>query len=186
MTTLSNFKLSSISQQITPLKLPSSAEALRSGSSICCLPRPSRGCFTIESHCGAGKLCVQPRNLRYRRQAATAYAGHKTPYKFQGVNYIDKHRMAHAKPSSAATAVPLETAKIGELENDWDDENEPSGMHAGECFKYQWLTIVFAALPLVQFNLFRYETLEGLQLPMPPSSYVFSRRGAMWVAYATV
>lgn len=46
--------------------------------------------------------------------------------------------MAHAKPPSAATDVPPEPAKVGELENDWDDENEPSGMHAGEDFKYQW------------------------------------------------
>jgi hypothetical protein len=131
MTTSSGFQLSSISQQNTPLKIPSSAESL-SGSTTHSLPRPSRGFNTIKLHCGAGKLRGQPRIFSYRRQAATAYSRHRTPYKFRGVNYIVKHRMAHAKPPSAATAEPPKPVKIGELENDWDDENEPSGMHAGE------------------------------------------------------
>lgn len=164
MTTLSNFKLSSIPRQITPFKVPSSAETLLSGLSTCFLPRSSRGCSTVKPHCRAGNSCDQLHNLGYRRRVATAYAGHKTPYRFRGVKYINKHKMAHAKPPSAATAVPLETAKIGELENDWDDENEPSGMHAGKYFKYQWWTknkfvdhrLCSTAASLC--NLFRYET----------------------------
>jgi hypothetical protein len=113
MTTSSGFKLSSISQQISPLKRPSCVEAL-SGSSTYPLPRPSEGCFTIKPYCGAGKL---RENFSRRRQAATAYSGHKTPYKSRRVNCTGKHRMAHAKPPSAATAVPPEPAKVGELEN---------------------------------------------------------------------
>jgi hypothetical protein len=191
MTTLSNFKVSSITQQITPFKVPSSAETLLSGSSTCFLPRSSRGCFTVKPHCRAGNSCDQLHNLGYRRRVATAYAGHKTPCRFRGVKYIDKHKMAHAKSPSAATAVPLETAKIGELENDWDDENEPSGMHAGKYFntsggqKTNLLTIVFAALLLVYITCSDMKHLEGLQLPMLTSSYALSRRG-MWVVYATV